>query len=478
MSGTYQSRVFTFISKRTNRLKDTCAQGFRQIRVAVVWSSQILLYPIQLLAQKTKIFQPQISPPPQQRSFAQPVSDINIEQALDLVVKAGYPIAIAERGSVTVVDASSQSLSRRVSTGKIAMVGNDNSSNIGQYDPDTDDWEITSYRPRRSLPVVARKPTIRGISSLLIDRQLVLVTTTNELLDILTLSQQQEIRRQIGIDLAMSWHQWHTGRLVDPHRDRNLSANQQLLLTDEDAIQQLAIAGSKQDSLFPNLLERWNNWLQTFHTESPSETSIMLSETTAKIEPKRPHQLPSADYSFTPQPPIRNRYLELPQLPPIVENLETPIPDRLLADKISQFQPNWLKQWLNYYRDYLYIPAAQDLQIVHQPVALQIIPIESKPEKARSKQHDNRQNSTIIISGNPKIGRINSANDLTLNNSATILDSDLEYYQDWIDTDSELIGYNQSPGAKFLAWLDRIILQIENWLIKIWNQIFSRKNSI
>ncbi len=478
MSGTYQSRVFTFISKRTNRLKDTCAQGFRQIRVAVVWSGQILLYPIQLLAQKTKIFQPQISTPPQQRSFAQPVSDINIEQALDLVVEAGYPIAIAECGTLTVADAHVQSLSHQVSTSKIAMLVNENSSSIGQYDPDTDDWEITSYSPRRSRPVVAKKPTIRGISSLLIDRQLVLVTTANELLDILTLSQQQELRRQIGIDLAMSWHQWHTGELVEHPRDRKLSANRQLLLTDEVLIKQRAIAGSKENSLFSNLLERWNNWLQTFYTESSAEASIISSEPTPKIESKLLYQLPSADYSFTPQPPIINRYLELPQLPPIIDNLETPNQYRSLADKISQLQPDWLKQWLNYYRDYLYIPSSNDLQIVHQPVELQLIPIESNLEKVRSRQHSDLQNSTMITSGDLTISGISSASGRTSNNSATRVEPELEYYQDWIDTDSELIGYNQSPMSKFLAWLDCIILKIENWLIKIWNLIFSRKHSV
>ena len=324
MSGNYQSRVFTFISKRTNRLKDSCAQGFRQIKVAVVWSGQILLYPIQLLAQKTKIFQPQLKSPAPQKSLPEPVSDINIEQALDLIVEAGYPIVIAERGSLTVAE----NRSRNPVTGTGSMLIHEDTSSLGNYDPDTDDWEVASYSPRRSSQVVAKKPTVRGISSLLIDRQLVLVTTTNELLDILTISQQQEIRRRIGIDLAINWHQWHTGELVDNYGHQQLSTNRDLFLTDKTSIQQLAIAGSGENSSSPTLFERWENWLQSFKIESadrslsidPAITTDSEHSRTDKVELESLRQLPSADYTFTPQAPRIDRYLDLPQLPPVSED--------------------------------------------------------------------------------------------------------------------------------------------------------------
>jgi hypothetical protein len=474
MSGNYQSRVFTFISKRTNRFKDTCVQGFRQIKVAVVWGGQILFYPIQLLAQKTKIFQPQLASPPPQRLFLQPVSDINIEQALDLVIEAGYPIVIAERGSLTVAEdrfsvGDATRTRNLVSSSKGSILIHEDSSNLGHYDPDTDDWEVASYSPRRSGQVIAKKPVVRGISSLLIDRQLVLVTTTNELLDLLTISQQQEIRRRIGIDLAIDWHQWHTGELVDTHAHQQLSANRDLFLTDEISIQQLAMAGSEENSSAPTLFERWDNWLQSFKIKSPDKAIPITPEITAKIEPKSLRQLPLADYSFTPQPPRITRYLDLPQLPPVREDLETSIQDRQIVNKISKLQPDWLKQWWKYYQDYLYIPSNNDSQIVHQPAEFQLIPlaepfskkIESSSEAKRSKQY-----SMLVTSGSPL--------DRTSDNLAFQVDPESEHYQDWIDTDSELIGYSQSPLAKFLAWFDRIILHIENWLIKIWNIITNK----
>jgi hypothetical protein len=480
MSGTYQSRVFTFISKRTNRLKDTCAQGFRQIRVAVIWSSQILLYPIQLLAQKTKIFQHQIPQTPQQRSFIQPVSDINIEHALDLVLEAGYPIVIAERGSLTVeadrfsvgdaIAKANAPLPRTrnlVSMTKGSIPIYEDTSNLGHYDPDTEDWEVASYSPRRSSPVVAKKPTVRGISSLLIDRQLVLVTTANELLDILTISQQKEIRRRIGIDLAIDWHQWHTGELIDNSGHQQLSANRDLFLTDETSMQQLAIADSEENisSSSPTLFERWDNWLQSFKLKAPDEPLPISPE----IEPKFLHQLSPADYSFTPQPPRIDRYLDLPQLPPVDEELETFSSDSLILDTISKLQPDWLKQWLNYYRDYIYIPSNEDSQIVHQPEKFQLIAIESNSEKKRSKQ-----DLILINSSSDIVGGASPWENRASNNSSFQVEPASEYFQDWIDADSELIGYSKSPLARFLAWLDRLILYIENWLIKIWNIITNK----
>ena len=103
MPENYQSRVFTFVRKRTNQLKDTCTQGLRHLKVAVVWSGQILLYPIHLLAQTTKIFQSQLPSPPQQ-SVLPPVAEIEIEAALELIVEAGYPIVLAVSGGYLAIE--------------------------------------------------------------------------------------------------------------------------------------------------------------------------------------------------------------------------------------------------------------------------------------------------------------------------------------------------------------------------------------
>ncbi len=418
MSETYQSRVFTFVSRRTNQFKDTCAKGWRHLKVAVVWSGQILLYPLHLLIQSTKIFQPQLPPPHQHRSLPQPVSDINIEQALELVENAGYPIELPQTGEITV-----------------------------------DNWSFSDENPDsiltldRNINHTSPTPTIRGLCSLLADRQLALVTSENQILDILTTTQQQEIRRRIGIDLAINWHQWHTHKLSEnPHPP--LAETEQLLPASETTLD--------RDLPSPNILDRLSNWFQ--NNQQPRLESIPESK------PKILDRLPPDRSSFTPPPPQLDRFLELPQLPPINEPAPAQIPEsnNSLRNLAIELQPEWLKKLWNYYRDYLYIPDPTGGELVHQPAEFALIAIAPKSSKISAPQAPDKADS--IVENSAKL-------------SAKFY-QDLAGEPDWIETDSEILGYSQSPIARFLVWLDRILLQIENWLIKIWNKLSNKEATI
>ncbi len=454
MSGNYQSRVFTFINKRTDRLKDTCAKGLRHLKVAVVWTGQILLYPLQLLARAIEIFPPQLVPLPPQKSLPQPAADINIEQALDLVVEAGYPIEISQQGELAAVDDWSIIDENIWNTG------------YGMTAPKSHD---AIYHPRAAGRVRSKKPLIRGISSLLSDRQLVLVTTENELLDLLTISQQQEIRRRIGIDIAIGWHQWRASQLAASQSSPQISSHERPLLQNQADDRWLEIEGQnltaqsllsqakadakERDLRPPTLRDRLHNWLQNLNPTQaePRDVGSPVLE------------LPASQYPFTPQPPKNNRFLDLPQLPPIVESEPAPSQDNRILESIGSLSPNWLKNWFSYYRDYLYIPSKIDDRIVHQPSEFKLVPIEPAPQKVRYTDLTKKQTTSIEIQANDlerDAGKITKQ-----------IDREIEYAPDWIEAESELIGYSRSPLARFLAWLDRIFLAIENWLIKIWEII-------
>jgi hypothetical protein len=475
MSGTYQSRVFTFISKRTDRLKDTCVKGLRHLKVAVVWTGQILLYPLQLLAEKIGNFQPQLAPPPPQKSLPQPASDINIEQALESIVEAGYPIEIADIADIagSIVDDWS------VIDENIWNSGRELIANQSQK---------ATYHSRTSSQVRSRKPIIRGLSSLLSDRQLVLVTTENELLDLLTISQQQEIRRQIGLDIAIAWHQWRADKIASERSAPQISDDRQILLdettnrwleierehlTHPTLYLQSEIEPIEPDLPPPTLRDRLQNWWQNV-TNDRAESQPVTS--------KNQLELPSSKYPFTPQPPRLNRFVDLPQLPPIIESQPTPIQERPVLDTLTKLQPNWLKNWFSYYRDYLHIPSKQDSNIVHQPAEFKLIPIDPEPQKVKYTEIVKRQNFSLNKRGSESkqaAGKISKQFDLDSEDYLDLtggkiskqIDLDPEYSPDWIEADSELIGYSRSPLARFLAWLDRIILSIENWLIKMWEII-------
>jgi hypothetical protein len=449
----HQSRVFTFLGNRTNQLKNTCAKGLRQLKVVVVWSSQILLYPLQLLAQ-TKIFQPQISSPPPPPALPQPVPDINIEQALDFVEVAGHPIQIVDKAPITVDDWS---------------YIDDSLWNTSYGNTAVKSQEI-AYSPRADRQVTATKPTIQGLSSLLSDRQLVLVTTTNELLDILTLEQQQEIRRRIGIDLAISWHQWHTNPTQQSIGNSDLSLPQELTGDRKLLLATNTIADEDRELRPENFFDKLRQWFDKSNDDRSQILDLIQPEIVDSNEPLSPPQLAPATYTFTPQPPRFDRYLDLPQLPPISEPNLTSSLEFESTNIIAKFQPNWLKQWLSYYREYIYIPTEGESAIVHQPAEeFQLIPIEPIPSKIKAKQPERVERISLELSQQQP--QIEPTHSIARTNK---FNRRLEYHQDWIEAESEPIGYSRSAFARLLAYLDRLMLRLENWIINLFTAITDR----
>ncbi len=458
MSGNYQSRVFTFVSRSTDRLKDSCAKGLRHLKVAVIWSGQILLSPLHWLLQATKIFQPQLPPPRQQPILSQqPASDINIEQALELVKVAGYPIEITQNGTSTLVELSEIEITQP----KSSLTVERSATAPTLSHPTTGiitievPHEITYTRSRQ---ITAPKQTIRGLSSLLSDRQLVLVTNENEILDILTLAQQQEIRRRIGLDIALAWHQWQTSKLAGNGATK-LSGSTTLSLAGERKFE--------RELPPPNLFDRLTDWFKK-EPKPPTPPRIQLEDIRSSNQ-QSPGQLPPAHYSFTPQPPHFDRFLDLPQLPPIKEEDSSIAPDNTIGRIVTKFQPKWFDRLWKYYQDYVYIPAPTDSTIVYQPTQeFELIPLDPKPSQIVSNQRDR----TELYSDRPETTRqIQDAAELTTKHW-----QNLEYQPDWIEAISEEIGYSQTPLTRFLAWLDRIVLAIENWLIELWNKIINARS--
>jgi hypothetical protein len=472
MSQTYQSRIFSFISSRTNQLKDNCAKGWRHLKVRVVWSGQILLHPLQILAQATKILKPQLQPSSQKPQLPQPAPDIDLEDALYLIQTAGYSITIAIPPSSppapALVEPTESSLTYQpprtnfiskalnsLSNGTEILKFNNSSEDLALVDRRADLAHFDSTLDDGQINYTPTKPTIRGLSSRLIDRHIVLVTTENLLIDTLTIAQQQQIRRCIGIDLATTWERWQTSTLKPQKTTQILQDRSQLLLTSETS----APAES--------LLDRFNNWFYNFsRQQSPEIPPIQPKPASSKIIV--PLLAPSPDAEIfigSIVSPIENRSffpehlaLDLPQLPPIIET-DLDIPPNS-PNILTKLQPDWFKQWWGYYRDYVYIPN-NSREIVGSVEEFKLTPIESKYDimKADSKiRHSRFSDVSTKLSSKSK--------------------PHLEYYPDWIDTTAEDVGYARSPLSKILMWLDRIMVGIENWLIGIWNAVLDRHQSI
>ncbi len=179
--GIYRSRLFGFIHRQAYRLREGVGLGIRQVKVSVQWTGQILLSPLRWfdrfkqnpsrqIAAKEKIQElPTLTKP-----------RIEVEIILAEVAAAGYgELQMPVREDWSVVDA--------------------------------DDWDTAllgesqlALRGEAALPQ-RTKPVIRGLASLVADRSIVLVDRYNQILDVLSPSQQLHLQRQIDPVLAQQW---------------------------------------------------------------------------------------------------------------------------------------------------------------------------------------------------------------------------------------------------------------------------------
>ncbi|TFI54799.1 hypothetical protein BLD44_007285 [Mastigocladus laminosus UU774] len=158
----YQSRLFNFVHKQSRRWSEGVGRTFRHLQVAANWSLEALSYSVFTLLQKAResagkqlhATKQQTQNPQLQANYTDfqpetpPAPDIPIQQVLEVV---------------------------------------------------------------ESLQIISRvkiSPKIQGIASQLCDRQLILVTLENEILNILTPQQQQKLEERIITEIANYWRQW------------------------------------------------------------------------------------------------------------------------------------------------------------------------------------------------------------------------------------------------------------------------------
>jgi hypothetical protein len=225
--GVYRSRLFGFIHRQAYRIREGVGLGLRQVKVSVQWTGQILLSPLRWfdrfkqdpsrqMAAKEKL---QELPP----TLTKP--RIEVEIILAEVAAAGYgELQMPVREDWSVVDAG--------------------------------DWDTTLLNESQlalrgeSAPPQRTKPVIRGLASLLADRSIVLVDRYNQILDVLSPSQQLHLQRQIDPVLAQQWS-------IDQANQAELSAEDSALLN--LAPSQLSLPPSP-----PTAWQKVGNWLHFY----------------------------------------------------------------------------------------------------------------------------------------------------------------------------------------------------------------------
>lgn len=191
--GRYQSRLFNFLNQQSHRLTEQVERTVRHLKVAAVWGTQALLYPLYLLVQSGLSTQQQLSSTapakspqlnpfiPKKRQKTPPASDTPIQRVLSDVKTALIPAESASQNA-----------------------------------------PCTLVPCQTALSSTQAGDAMQGVATLLAERTLVLVTANNQILDILTPQQQQKLSSRMSWEVADFWRQRRLAlrakRTILPHR--------------------------------------------------------------------------------------------------------------------------------------------------------------------------------------------------------------------------------------------------------------------
>ncbi len=379
--GVYRSRLFGFLHRQAYRLREGVGLGLRQVKVSVQWTGQILLSPLRWFDRFKQDPSHQIAAKKKLKELPPTLTKprIEVEIILAEVAAAGYgELQMPVREDWSVVDAK--------------------------------DWDTTllsesqlALRGEAALPQ-RTKPVIRGLASLLADRSIVLVDRYNQILDVLSPSQQLHLQRQIDPVLAQQWS-------IDQANQPELSAEDSALLN--PAPSQLTLPSAP-----PTPWQKVGNWLHFYRDylwiDSPAQ------EPGGQLTVAAPSALMLPTREFT-QP--------------------VPEPGRLVRGASGD----------------LAVAPVVDSSIIKWKFGRKA----GLSEAAKQALHDRSQEWEI--EGSHSIARHQA-------------DSKTVFTPEWIETPTSDLGYHRSIFVQLMEWLDRLMLILENWLIRIFQKLFLKNN--
>jgi hypothetical protein len=227
-SGRYQSRLFNFVHQQSRRVTQQWEHTFRHLQVATKWGVEALLYPVYLLFQSSESSGKTLqTKEPQTRLKLQP-NDTDFQSEIP---NADSPIQkVLEAVNYVLSDKAVSTPTKTSETfNPLALLGifwfkfvDKNSTNNVSYIESSIITEnkagiVNSLQLDNALN--QHLPAVRGIATNLMNRSLVLVTTENEILDILTPQQQAKLEDRIINEVANYWQYW---RLIIAKKETEL----------------------------------------------------------------------------------------------------------------------------------------------------------------------------------------------------------------------------------------------------------------
>ena len=217
--GRYQSRLFNFFHKQSRRFGERFGRSLRQLQVATNWSLEALSKSIYLLIQKaadsagTQLPGTAGEPKLYLQPSEAPSSDSAIVRVIENVETRYVPSSInqTEKHSYQTSEQDARTTFIQTSLNQTSL------NQTSEQDAPTTIIQSSEQDARTTLRYSSQK--IQGVASQLSSQNLVLVTSENEILDILTPSQQQALENQIISEIANYWRLW---RLSQEDRETKL----------------------------------------------------------------------------------------------------------------------------------------------------------------------------------------------------------------------------------------------------------------
>ncbi|MEC4818227.1 MAG: hypothetical protein SAK29_33890 [Scytonema sp. PMC 1069.18] len=217
-SGRYQSRLFNFFQQQSRRWGEQFERTVRHLQLSIHWSIEALLYPVFLLIKKaTESFGPQMGAGEQQptlqfqeqqnHSDRQPQIPPPTDTAIQRVLKAVEILYVEDKGTRKHGDSEENK-------GILSLFP----SLLLPTSPAPHPFIFYSQTRHLSYIPSPTSHFIRGIASNLENRNLVLVTSENYILDILTPSQQEKLQHRINDEVNQYWDSRRLNQ-VEPVQD-------------------------------------------------------------------------------------------------------------------------------------------------------------------------------------------------------------------------------------------------------------------
>lgn len=507
-SGRYQSRLFNFFHRQSRQLKQQSDRALGNLRVAATWVATVGLYPLYLLFQSTSSVTRQVNQAVQQSLPKLPANNLDYletppstDTPIQRVLLAVDTLPSEEAIVTTLQDKKPVNfLAFFASLWRLKFFSNSPQS-------------TSSLTQSEQSPLLTSNHlNIQGIATQLSSRTLVLITTQNQILNILTQRQQQILQERIIDEVAGYWrYQRLAHSIARQEAKERIYPSRVLAILDRtvarfEAKHLAPVARREVSTLSANLSKRgWNlvqqiqkltvslsghqpvnskipaiathkteitlngfesykfklqtlifaaiNYFFSSHNSKKTIASPKTNSTQAKLRNQRTFKLPIAT------PVDRDPWLTLddlfgePELPGVStldqQNASTPTLKQL-AGNTNLILSNSTRHSLGNLRDrFLKLPPSK--QVSGRVLG-------QKTTKSRRGEVD-KQLSLPKSAGYPSASQIS--------NQSSTQNTQVEAKPDWIETNATAIGYVKHPLEKILEWLDRFILWLEEILVRV-----------